>query len=122
LHRKDATQNQEKGEQAMTQTAKHSPTPWQDNDAGLIYGQVSGDHDEAPFVCDVCENQPDYSKREKANAALIVRAVNSHKQLVRACRLLVNAYAKAEMNDDLVNWQDVNAAHDAAALALGMID
>ena len=81
----------------MTQTAKHSPTPWEDNDAGLIYGQVAGDDDEAPFVCDVCENQPDYSVREKANAALIVRAVNNYESLRAAIgKLLPHAEAEQE--------------------------
>jgi hypothetical protein len=64
----------QKGDQAMTQTTKHTPGPWQDNDAGLIYGQVSGDDDEAPFICDVCDNQPDYTEREKANPRLITAA------------------------------------------------
>ena len=58
----------------MTQTAQHTPGPWQDNDAGLIYGQVTGDDDEAPFICDVCDNQPDYTARERANARLIAAA------------------------------------------------
>lgn len=58
----------------MTQTARHTPGPWHDNDAGLVYGQGSGGDDEAPFVCDVCEDQPDYTEREKANAALIAAA------------------------------------------------
>jgi hypothetical protein len=68
------TRLKQKGDQAMTQTTKHTPGPWQDNDAGLIYGQVSADDDEAPFICDVCDNQPDYTEREKANARLIAAA------------------------------------------------
>jgi hypothetical protein len=31
-------------------TTQHTAGPWQDNDAGLIYGQVTGDDDEAPFI------------------------------------------------------------------------
>jgi hypothetical protein len=46
-------------------TLKHSKLPWQDNDAGLIYGQVSGDDDEAPFVCDVCDSPLEYTQHEK---------------------------------------------------------
>jgi len=57
-------------------TTTHTPGPWQDNDAGLIYGQVTDDEDEAPFVCDCC-NEPgsgEYTEREKANARLIAAA------------------------------------------------
>jgi len=59
----------------MTRAA-HTPGPWQDNEAGLIYGQVSGDDDEAPFVADCC-NKPgsgEYTTQEKANARLIAAA------------------------------------------------
>src|SRR5271163_2461007 len=61
LHQQMQPKPKETGRQAMTQTETHSPTPWQDNDAGLIYGQVSGDDDEAPFVCDVCDSPLDYT-------------------------------------------------------------
>lgn len=58
----------------MTQT--HTPGPWEDNGAGLIYGQVQGDDDEAPFVADVCNNGGAgiYSEQEKINARLIAAA------------------------------------------------
>jgi hypothetical protein len=80
-----------KGDYAMTQAITHSPTPWQDNDAGLIYGQVSGDDDEAPFVADVCNNpgSGEYTEQEQANAAFIVRACNAHSELLAALQSLV---------------------------------
>ena len=58
---------------------RHSPGPWEHNNAGLIYGQVSGDDDEAPFVCDVIDDPAMQalgicSPTEKANAALIAAA------------------------------------------------
>lgn len=58
---------------------KHSPGPWEHNNAGLVYGQVSGDDDEAPFVCDVIEDSAMQalgicSPTEKANATLIAAA------------------------------------------------
>ena len=70
--------------------AKHTPTPWVQGDNGLIYGQCQGDNDEAPFVADVVEDTVSavlgiMSPEEAANAALIVRAVNSYEQLVRYC-------------------------------------
>jgi hypothetical protein len=111
--------NQEKGEQAMTQTAKHSPTPWRVfaafTDVEIVTDRPTANETESIV-------QFKGQRNALANAALIVRAVNSHDHLVRACRLLVDAYAKAGLNDDLVNWQDVNTAHDAAALALGMVE
>jgi protein-arginine kinase activator protein McsA len=57
-------------------TQKYTPGPWQYNDAGLIYGQINGEQNEALFVCNVC-NKPGsdkYSKQEKANARLIATA------------------------------------------------
>jgi hypothetical protein len=102
----------------MTQTAKHSPTPWQDNDAGLIYGQVAGDNDEAPFVCDVCDNQPGYTEREKANAALIVRAVNSHPDLLEALELCVDCLDElARLDDGTPSISALNMAREAIAKA-----
>jgi hypothetical protein len=70
----------------MTQTANHARLPWEDNDAGLIYGQVSGDDDPAPFVCDVCDSPLEYTEQEKANAAFIVRACNAHDDLLYALK------------------------------------
>jgi protein-arginine kinase activator protein McsA len=55
---------------------KYTPGPWQYNDAGLIYGQINGEQNEALFVCNVC-NEPEsdkYSEQEKANARLIATA------------------------------------------------
>jgi hypothetical protein len=56
----------------MTQT--HTPGPWQVNDAGLIYGQVTGDDDEAPFICDCCNSSFQYTAQKRANARLISAA------------------------------------------------
>ena len=51
----------------------------------------------------------------------IVRAVNSHEHLIRACRLLEQAYTKGAESEH-VEWDDLNIAHDAADLALGIAD
>jgi len=53
--------------------ARFTPGPWEDNGIGLIYGQVCGDDDEAPFVADVCRDGAGgfYSDEEQANARLI---------------------------------------------------
>jgi hypothetical protein len=57
-------------------------------------------------------------RNARANAELIVSAVNSHAQLAHACRLLVQAYTNGETNNAHVNWDDVDLAHDAAVRAL----
>ena len=70
-------------------TQQHTKGPWQDNDEGLIFGQVSGDTDIAPFVCDVCDNPGSgvYTEQEKANARLIAAAP----ELLEALEEVVNA-------------------------------
>jgi hypothetical protein len=55
-------------------TIEHTPSLWEDNGNGLIYGQCSGDDDEAPFVADVCTDLNRYTDQEQANARLIVSA------------------------------------------------
>ena len=59
--------------------ARFTRAPWEDNGNGLIYGQVCGDNDEAPFVADVCRDGAGgfYSDEEQANARLITAHRNS---------------------------------------------
>jgi hypothetical protein len=58
----------------MTNTLKFTKAPWEDNGNGLIFGQCSGDDDEAPFVADVCNSPDIYTDQERANARLIENA------------------------------------------------
>jgi hypothetical protein len=59
------------------------------------------------------------SSSKDDNAEAHMRQVSAVPQLVRACRLLVTAYAKAAESEH-VDWDDVDLAHDAAILALGI--
>jgi hypothetical protein len=73
----------------MTQTAKHTPLPWVCNDECLIYGQVSSDDEpEAPFVADCAREGAagKYTEQEQANAELIVRACNAHRDLIETLK------------------------------------
>jgi hypothetical protein len=95
----------------MTQM-KHTPGPWEDNDAGLIYGQVSDDNDVAPFVSDVCDSPLEYSGQEKANARLIAAAP----EMFAALELCEDVLAELARLDD--GTPSISALHAArAALA-----
>jgi hypothetical protein len=48
-----------------------------------------------------------------------MRLVAAIPHLVRGCRLLVQAYANG-IESEHVDWDDVDIAHDAAQLALGI--
>jgi hypothetical protein len=76
----------------MTST-RYTPTPWEDNGNGLIYGQCSGDDDEAPFVADVCSDPNAYSDQEQANGRLIVAAPI----LLAACQMIVARWQHGDL-------------------------
>jgi hypothetical protein len=100
----------------MTQTANHARLPWEDNDAGLIYGQVSGDDDAAPFVCDVCDSPLEYTEQEKANAAFIVRACNAHQDMAEALKDSIQCFECSTAN---LHWMEsyIDKARTAFAKA-----
>lgn len=57
--------------------SEHSPTPWKRGTDGLIFDA------ENEYVTDTCGTSlPEGEENQK----LIVRAVNSHNELVKACR------------------------------------
>lgn len=85
---------------------KPAPTPYVLGDAGLIYGQCSGDDDEAPFVADVIADRERaafglLTDQEVATAAFIVTACNSHQRLVDALQAIHTRSNPENGNDDL---------------------
>ena len=88
---------------------KHAPTPYVLSDTGLIYGQCSGDDDEAPFVADVIDDREravfgDVTEQETATAEFIVTACNAHARLEA-----LNAELLAALHDLLGDRPDIQS-------------
>lgn len=92
----------------MTETAKHTPTPWVKN----RYGRLEGANGKAVTVDDLgiamALNGSD--EEERANAEFIVRACNAHADLVEAL-----AHAHKEL---MWAYEQDEYAHGAAGLRL----
>jgi hypothetical protein len=93
--------------------AQHTATPWiayeSKQDKGTIYIQKQINADRVfPSWAIACI--PNYQNNDAANAAFIVRAVNSHAQLVAALEYMV-ANAESE------GWSEFMLADARAALA-----
>jgi hypothetical protein len=103
---------------AMTKTAQHTPGPWDDNDNGLIVGNLNGYEHEAPFICDVC-NEPgsgEYTEQERANARLIKAAPD----MLEALELCEEVLAElARVDDGTPSISALNVARAAIAKATG---
>jgi hypothetical protein len=69
---------------------KHTPTPW--NGSNDIWSINSTQRVAQAFGLDVIER--------KANADFIVRAVNSHEELLAACKASLQYYAPLTVMDD----------------------
>lgn len=70
----------------MTTAPQHTPTPWSHD--GTRYGRIMDR--KGNVVAEVpSSDHPAVSDRHAANAALIVRAVNSHERLLASLRELV---------------------------------
>ncbi len=103
-----------------SRTAAHTPTPWRHEDGEILAGtegwcvvaQVIGADD---LHC--CEEDIDLEC--KANAKFIVRAVNSHEQLVEALTLALAAITSPSAFDIEVVRSNIRAALAAASIQKG---
>ncbi len=82
-------------------TIKHTPTPW------ICHGlEITGTNDKRKnFAHGVCTVDNDDDRQgngvSRANAALIVRAVNAHDELVKALRKVEGHFENFEMSGEL---------------------
>ena len=58
----------------------------------MVYGQTSGDDDDAPVVFDVCDCPREYTERERENAVLIVLTCNTHGELLALLKRINEAF------------------------------
>ncbi len=101
-----------------TNPSTYTPNPWEDNGNGLIYGQCSGDDDQAPFVADVCSSPDSYTEQEQANARLIEAAP----ELLKILKSLTDRISELEgissvIDEDLMQGE---AFKEAVALLAGL--
>ncbi len=78
----------------------HTPTPWEHQGTGLIYGEMPGDQDEAPLIADVIADRERsvfgcMTDCERANAQFIVRACNAYDGFVATLKLALEALNSA---------------------------
>jgi len=76
-----------------TTETTHTPTPWK-LDTGPRTGSLCITSGEGSWICGQLDNDGD--PQNKANAALIVRAVNSHEELVKALDGTLRLIRKAQ--------------------------
>lgn len=75
---------------------KHTPTPWKLNDNGITISKVT-----IPDVyLEIATIDCRALEIDKANAELIVKAVNSHEELINFTKDMVNAFDEAKGNYD----------------------
>ena len=96
-----------------TTTTKHTPTPWYKDNSFINFDYTDSDGNR--YHGTICELGLRGSI-QSANAAFIVRAVNSHDRLVEALRGFVNLYLIADGRDEpkaipdvLCQWRNARA-------------
>lgn len=110
---------------------KYTPTPWKVTAGTIIDGATRGSLATVPerFGEGITEDDSDGFYETRANAALIVRAVNAHEDLVNALTELLNAEKETDeypvsSHEELIRlnqrWKKaLEAAHAALAKAKG---
>ncbi len=95
---------------------QHTPTPWY-----IHNGTIRGDSGDviAETKMDHCKPGQDHTEENAANAALIVKAVNSHGALVEALRVVHAAFVPGLMKKRTVKqkWEALAMYRNALALA-----
>lgn len=92
---------------------KHTPTPWKYGHVGTDALWIGPDYNRTP-VAHIDHNMEYARDNSRANAAFIVRAVNSHDKLVEALRqMVVNSEADGKSYRD---------CHKKAVAALASLD
>lgn len=85
--------------------AQHTGLPWEVKRLGRhVYVEAVSGKPDGGFICDTQADEafnPEERKRIEANAALIVRAVNSHDGLLAACRDAVNTLRAGSSNNPI---------------------
>lgn len=98
----------------MSTEKKHTPLPWNWNQVYRDVIEISGPHCAASISFDVRDTE-----ECKANAELIVRAVNSHAALVAALQTLINLHEGIDHGGNGIEPSDWDQARAALALAEG---
>lgn len=98
----------------------HSPLPWEVPDGGIRPAIFAEDGSHVASMSDTGDEA-------EANAALIVRAVNAHDELVAALRDLTNAYPESDDDNSEANlWarygSEFASAVSKARAALAKLD
>ncbi len=84
----------------MSTEAKHTPTPWQLAVGRYILAKVGPPrHERGTVEIAVLAKGDDWEEEQEANAALIVRAVNSHHEMLEALKTIA-AYPVASLYPD----------------------
>lgn len=91
---------------------KHTDTPWQLFDSSSV---IAVDQHRAIAICSNVGGIDD--QQSKANAAHIVRCVNSHDELVKALELIANQSRDGDIPQQVVRMQRIARAALAKARA-----
>lgn len=95
----------------MSETVKHTPTPWTHEEVRTASGRAfrigAGDIlKPTGGACIIYDDYPSGPNERSANAALIVRAVNSHAAMVEALEMFLELVADTSRFASIMNLED----------------